>query len=173
MKKLAGYSMLLVFIFLLGGQFIVYLVRLSENRNIITEAIHQGLYSSDEIVFSIDKNKNDIILDGNEFTLNGHRYDIVTISQIGNQIIIYAVNDVFEEHLLANLNDQYNAISSQAPINHKSSQLLENFYKEYLSYSPMKLTPDEGFSLSNCMEAAAPLMAGFKNFSVPPPKSLL
>ncbi len=171
MKKLVSLGILLIFMFLLGGQFVIYMIRLSENREFMKEAILNGSFKNSEIVFSIENNQNEIVIEGNEVSRQGHRYDIIKIEHKGNTTIIHAINDANEERLVAHLNDEYNnGISRQAPLNdHRSVQLLEDFFKEYLANIPLNLNTGSHISFIYDQLPVLSAKDGFIEFYVPPP----
>ena len=173
MKRLASIIILFIFLFLLAGQTVVYVACIYENREMIRESIQNGQYSVPELVFSITKSQAHVIIERNEITWQGHRYDIVKIERRDSATIVHAINDAAEERLVASMNENYPGANQTFPISHRPSHLLNDFSKEYLSiYNPKIVSCYKNLSSfihSQCTFAAD----GFVGNNVPPPKNFI
>ncbi len=171
MKRFTVFSILVVFLFLLGGQFVAYYSCLTENREVMKESILEGKLNTSILVISIDNSQEEACIDGNELNWNGHRYDIVSIEHKTKKTIIHAINDATEERLLAGLNENYTGISHQSPLHHRSAQVLADFFKEYLFPGRLISPMISGSESSYFLQLNIFVQDGFKNYCVPPPKN--
>ena len=144
MKKLLSISILLMFIFLLGGRLIVNEILIIENRDHVLQSIRGADNHTDEVIFTMSGKEAKTRIDGNEVSYLHQRYDIILIEYAGDQVIIHALNDATENRLIAGMMDDYENFARQNPPGHKTpGNLLDDFFKEYTSCSGFKSGSDQ------------------------------
>ena len=171
MKKLLAFAILLIFLFLLGGRIVLYQALTIDNRNTIMQSIENGSALASEALIILDKKDASKLIDGNEITYQDHRYDITSIENKGNKVIVHAINDTEEEKLMAGLNDTCLNSSHQNPLSHRSTlSLLDDFFKEYTSGKNTKIAPQAGLKQTYSSIKNSSIPEGFERLSIPPPK---
>jgi len=174
MRNLLSFGILFVFAFLLAGHFVAYEVVLHENRDIMLQSIKSGQFQEETETILLSKTEAKTCIDGDEVTFKNHRYDIVSIGQIGENLIVHALNDTMEDRLIASLNDSYDNSISNKSSNHKSPvNILNDFSKEYASVNQVRILsyPEFNIPAIKVSLASDKELQGFQKSPAQPPRA--
>jgi hypothetical protein len=148
-----------VLLFINSGGFIIifYQVQKHAKEEMITSIRKGNLDVEGAVQFRItkadlNKNVNGFIWkDKNEFEYKDRLYDIVSISEENDSLIIFCINDLAEERIIKTFNDEVNALACGKLNNSKTKTSLINLISQALlrntsgvsnSENPQEIYPD-------------------------------
>ncbi len=114
MRKIFPILILSIFMFMLGGNYLIFYFEKSIIQHEIKEKIEQGLKDDDlylVIIHQNDLNKVAWLKPGKEFTRNGEMFDVVRKKNIGTDVYFYCINDKKESKLVSDFTKKNNESS--------------------------------------------------------------
>lgn len=168
MKKITAIFFLLFLSISQIGHSIIFYVQLWHIKTIVKEAVSAGVQES--FCDIIEDNENIRWEEaGEEFSLNGEWYDVVTSKKSGGKTLLYCLNDKKEERLLQTFTNTIALTSGHEK--GKSDQYAFKFHitDQYIISATQTLPPAHFTkTYHTCVKAA--LSSSFPEIYIPPPR---